>query len=1561
MSKEDSTETLQFGRDAFVDCLRRLRSKLAALGLNVYVEVKVGDRGVDAEGNHIDRAAARREKALIRRFWKENKHSVASDYTPDEDDLEQQMAVVRGIMENAVYPFLDRSGERQRPLGIDPEELMAWLTLEFAGRNNERVEALEDLMRGVRMADFETPAGQPDWQLFANENRRLTAEIESVDPNFDPTRSLKLLVRVANLHEGYKGQGEYFSSKLRAGDKVNYLEIKEAFNQVALDLGHTDSLLAGRQGGRKVLTRENAQPRRQHSAEEKDQAFVVDDNRVKALQLQLQIEQARCDAETARRDAAYLSAGAPLPGSHPPPKKFPTNQWQGNKNGPAGPVCWNKWCGQLGHRRSDCKTPKPAGWVQHRDHGHIAMESTDLCIETALMTSEGEGKATVDGAASTHVSSLALRQLFSDFGWVKDQFLRTAGGDVPIVARATMTLTLFSGDKLVLRNVAILEHGCLVLLGLTPWFEQRKSESPGTRLEVAYLPERVLFREDDKVVMQGQLGADKLFGISFLLPGAPIPAAHAAAHAAAAAHGKNLNLRKRNKNLNLATDLEKGQDHDEDKAEGKAKDKDEDEDLDTEAVLERHALFYGEMHQTLQLLHLRTNHGSLGDLQDLVRQGAVEMPDKKRTAILAMKGRVPCDACDEANVQQKHPRHKKIGVRDFWTADVSGPFPTRTASGNRWACVWVSPPGRSFVTFHRKKNQTLDALRENKKVWEIRAKCKMTHLRTDRGVGEFRNKRMRRYCGRHGIIQSFTAPDSSAGAAESRIRVLQDKARASMNQSGAPESMWAEAINYANQAKDMLPSQGEEHDGRSTWEIVERTKPPLHRLHSFGCLAFAHRPKQLRRKFENRGRRAVFLSLADNADDGYRMWDIKTGTVFTSRSVVFHETTFPWYKTTASPVSMQLMATPAFTFPAGEGGVGSSKGLVPSRELELEKNKDKVENNLDVDVPPVVPAKEAHNDHDTVDKHGSPRRRRSRRTRTQPEQVYDPNWQDPYWWRREKALRVQEGKPPVTEVPPIHKWRRGELMIPQSAKQIELLPIEQQGHWKAAMRKEMASHAKNKSLRVIRRPKGKNIIPGKWVFDLKYEDGDEWVTKFKARKVAGGHRQKYGKDYWQTFAATPNLAAVRTLMMASLTWAMVRHTEDVVTAFLIPTLPPEETVYMEMGYDPDLNKASPEYVYEVLKCLYGLKQASRAWRKEINSFLLAQGFVSLHSDPCLYVLRAEDGTTICMLAVHVDDILLSAHDPMVEKVKALLGGKYEMKDLGELTNYVGIRIRTSDDGKTLEMDQRAAIEEILEDFGMATCSPSVSTPVDPKVDSAVDPDNPEVPMPPMDQTRYRELVGRLIYVSKCTRPDICFAVGLLARFMQDPSAKHWQWGKRVLRYLKGSLDLVLRFTVKGLGEKMTVVGYSDSDWAGCVSTRKSTSGQIFMMGRSALSWKSARQATVARSTCEAELIALNAAVSEAVWFKHLLTELTGEEHGPVTLYEDNESAKAIAQDDRQSERTKHMDVKHFAIREFIESGDVVVESIASADNLADMFTKGLQRGPFCRLREAIGVVPSCIP
>jgi hypothetical protein len=105
-----------------------------------------------------------------------------------------------------------------------------------------------------------------------------------------------------------------------------------------------------------------------------------------------------------------------------------------------------------------------------------------------------------------------------------------------------------------------------------------------------------------------------------------------------------------------------------------------------------------------------------------------------------------------------------------------------------------------------------------------------------------------------------------------------------------------------------------------------------------------------------------------------------------------------------------------------------------------------------------------------------------------------------------------------------------------------------------------------------------------------------------------------------------------------------------------------------MGYDPDLVKGSSEWVYEVLKCLYGLRPASRAWRKDVHAFLSAQGFISLHADPCLYILKDEEGKITALIGVHVDDFLLSAHAPMMTKIKSLLNGKYEMKDLGALSN-----------------------------------------------------------------------------------------------------------------------------------------------------------------------------------------------------------------------------------------------------------------------------------------------------
>jgi hypothetical protein len=289
----------------------------------------------------------------------------------------------------------------------------------------------------------------------------------------------------------------------------------------------------------------------------------------------------------------------------------------------------------------------------------------------------------------------------------------------------------------------------------------------------------------------------------------------------------------------------------------------------------------------------------------------------------------------------------------------------------------------------------------------------------------------------------------------------------------------------------------------------------------------------------------------------------------------------------------------------------------PNGEEGPEAAVDNLENNLEMDDGLDL---EDHVDNlDNLEASGGSRPRRNKKP---PEEVYDADWQEQL--KRDKKARVPDQGMKAVDgqeflvVPPIHKWKRGDLKIPSSVKDIKELPSDQQPYWRAAMRTEMKAHAVNKTMRKIRRPRRKNVIPSKWVFDLKYEDGDQWVTKFKARKVAGGHRQKFGTDYDKTFAATPNLAAVRVIMMCSLLWSLELQQEDVVTAFLIPELPPEETIYMEMGYDPDGNKASGEYVYELLKCLYGLKQASRKWRKGVPSCWLkaSNRFTQTHACMC---------------------------------------------------------------------------------------------------------------------------------------------------------------------------------------------------------------------------------------------------------------------------------------------------------------------------------------------------------
>ena len=206
-----------------------------------------------------------------------------------------------------------------------------------------------------------------------------------------------------------------------------------------------------------------------------------------------------------------------------------------------------------------------------------------------------------------------------------------------------------------------------------------------------------------------------------------------------------------------------------------------------------------------------------------------------------------------------------------------------------------------------------------------------------------------------------------------------------------------------------------------------------------------------------------------------------------------------------------------------------------------------------------------------------------------------------------------------------------------------------------------------------------------------------------------------------------------------------------------------------------------------------------------------------------------------------------------------------------------------------------------------------------------------------DQPMYQAIVGCLLYLATKTRPDIAYAVSSVARFSAKPNKLHWIAVKRILRYLKGTIQFGLNYRRDA---PSVITGYSDADWAEDTSDRKSTSGYVFMMAGAAISWKSNKQTCVALSTAEAEYIALSAATQEAIWLQHLTRDLLIEGSQKTKIFEDNQSAICLSKTQSVHGRTKHIvDIKYHYVRDMVETGNIQLEYCASENMIADILTK----------------------
>ncbi|KAE8688563.1 Retrovirus-related Pol polyprotein from transposon TNT 1-94 [Hibiscus syriacus] len=401
---------------------------------------------------------------------------------------------------------------------------------------------------------------------------------------------------------------------------------------------------------------------------------------------------------------------------------------------------------------------------------------------------------------------------------------------------------------------------------------------------------------------------------------------------------------------------------------------------------------------------------------------------------------------------------------------------------------------------------------------------------------------------------------------------------------------------------------------------------------------------------------------------------------------------------------------------------------------------------------------------------------------------------------------------------------------------------------------EMDSLMSNQTWELAELPPGKKALHNKWIYRIKEEhDGSK---RYKARLVVKGFQQKEGIDYNEIFSPVVKLSTIR--LVLKIVAAENLHLEqlDVKTTFLHGDL--EEEIYMRQP-EGFIETGKKNLVCRLKKRLYGLKQAPRQWYKKFDSFMSSSGFTRCQADHCCYIKRFDNSFIILLL--YVDDMLVAGSDMQdIINLKQKLSKQFAMKDLGATKQILGMRIKRDTNSGTLMLSQAEYINKVLSRFNMQDAKP-VSTPlgVHFRLSKEQSPKTEEE-RAHMVKVPYASAIGSLMYAMVCTRPDIAHAVGAVSRYMNNPGKVHWEAVKWILRYLRGTTNKALCFK----GGDTILTGYVDADLAGNVDIRRSTTGYVYTLGGTAVSWVSQLQKIVALSTIEAEYVAVTEAIKEMV-------------------------------------------------------------------------------------------------
>ncbi|CAI7803657.1 unnamed protein product [Closterium sp. NIES-54] len=520
------------------------------------------------------------------------------------------------------------------------------------------------------------------------------------------------------------------------------------------------------------------------------------------------------------------------------------------------------------------------------------------------------------------------------------------------------------------------------------------------------------------------------------------------------------------------------------------------------------------------------------------------------------------------------------------------------------------------------------------------------------------------------------------------------------------------------------------------------------------------------------------------------------------------------------------------------------------------------------------------------------------------------------------------------------------LDIPTPRSYAEVIEGPYSSQWQAAMDAEMASWNSTGTYVDAVPPPRANIVSGMWIFKVKRPPGSSPV--FKARYVARGFRQRQGVDYFQTFSPTPKMTTLWVLLHVAAHRDYELHSLDFSTAFLQGSLHEEIWLRRPLGFTGTF---PPGTQWSLRRPVYGLRQAPREWHDTLRTTLAALGFAPSTADPSLF-LRTDTSLPPFYILVYVDDLVFATADTAgLAYVKSELQKRHTCTDLGELRSYLGLQITRDKSRRTITLTQSHMVQQVLQRFGFTYSSPQ-ATPLPTRHSLSALPSDESVE----SSGPYPELVGCLMYLMTCTRPELAYPLSILARYVapRRHRPEHMAAAKRVLRYLCSTSGMGL---VLGGRSPVVLTGHADASWADDQATQRSSQGYSFSLGSGSVSWRSTRSSSVLGSSCEAEVYAGAMAAQELLWLTYLLIDLGEPPRSPPVLYVDNKAMLALCREQRLEHRTKHIALRYFLARELQQRGQLRLAYVASEANTADVFTKALAPRDHQCFCTQLGLVP----